>query len=302
VRKRIDWEIFGGVIVFAVVFFGLILLAKLTDTHAAQIPSPTQIELPCASGSAPLPGGQTWNFSTNKFRQNFCVDAFGVVTSNVVPTPISVPVRYTAIISVTPPAGFATTYGEGAAVLTSPTAYGASSANTAPREYFNAANATAGGANGASTGWWVGKNISMNTLIDLVRITDQRFWISVSDQALSTMSASDNPTGNYAGFRFSTIAGDTHWVCVTKNGTTQTIVDSLVTPIASKSTRLGIIFNDTAGNIQFLIEGNIVATITTTLPTPGTSLEYVFSEQTAVNNTGAGFEISQIFLAQDGHI
>jgi hypothetical protein len=52
--------------------------------------------------------------------------------------------------------------------------------------------------------------------------TGSRFFMGMSDQTLSTtMVGADNPNGNYAGLQYSTNRGDTNWMCVTKDNTTQ---------------------------------------------------------------------------------
>jgi Collagen triple helix repeat (20 copies) len=180
------------------------------------------------------------------------------------------------------------------------TAFGQTDANRAPRQYYNQSNGVVGGINGINN-YWVGKNIFAMFLIDLVRLTDQRFWIAMNDQSGITVGASDNPAGNYAAFRFSTIAGDVHWQCITKDNVTQTVVDSGITPVVTKSTRLAILFNDTIPNVSFYIDGTLVATITTHLPTSGTALRWSVTEETAVSNAGAGIEFSEAYLEQDVH-
>jgi len=52
--------------------------------------------------------------------------------------------------------------------------------------------------------------------------TGTRVFAGLSNQTTSTtMTGGDNPAGNYAGIQYSTNRGDTNWMCVTKDGTTQ---------------------------------------------------------------------------------
>jgi hypothetical protein len=147
----------------------------------------------------------------------------------------------------------------------------------------------------------VGKNISFYANLYLARITNVRAWIGVTDQTQITMAASDNPAGNYAAFRFSTIAGDSTIQCITKDGTTQTIVDSLVAPVANTGLNLSTVFNDSVPNVVFYINGVVVATITSHLPTAGTNTRYVVTTFWTVNATSAGFGFGQIYLEHDSY-
>jgi len=52
--------------------------------------------------------------------------------------------------------------------------------------------------------------------------TGARIFAGLSNQTTSTtMVGGDNPAGHYAGIQYSTNRGDTNWMCVTKDGTTQ---------------------------------------------------------------------------------
>lgn len=112
----------------------------------------------------------------------------------------------------------------------------------------------------------------VNSLIRgwMSRITDCRFWFGLSDSG-SLLTVSDTPSGNYAMFRFSTFASDGHIMCCTSDGSTQTAVSSGVSAdLASHS--YGLEFDDVTPAVKFYIDGNLVATITTTLPASGTPL------------------------------
>lgn len=111
-----------------------------------------------------------------------------------------------------------------------------------------------------------GFNINAMFEVYIARSTDIRCWIGIS--ANSSLTVSDTPTGAYAMFRFSSIAGDTHWKCITSDGTTQTIVDSGITPDTGGH-RFGIQFDDTNNKINFYIDGVLVGTSSTHLPTAG---------------------------------
>lgn len=106
-------------------------------------------------------------------------------------------------------------------------------------------------------------------------VANTRLWFGMTDQTATTMSGSANPAGSYAAFRYDTSAGDTHLQCVTKDGTTQTIVDSGITPVVGTRYRLAIDMDYDNSQVLFYIEGVLVATITTHLPAAATALRWV---------------------------
>jgi hypothetical protein len=125
---------------------------------------------------------------------------------------------------------------------------------------------TAGGWNG-NLNYMNGKNIHFSFMGNLNSKLNTRVWFGLTDQTLATQGGSDNPAGNYAAFRYSTIAGDTHYQCITKDGTTQTIVDSGITPLENTAATFGVLFNDSVPNVKFYINRVLVGTSTTHLPT-----------------------------------
>lgn len=78
------------------------------------------------------------------------------------------------------------------------------------------------------------------------------------------MAAADNPAGNYAAYRYSA-ATDTKYQCVTKDNTTQGVTDSGIAADTSAHV-FEIIFNDSAPNLVFKIDGSVVCTRTANLP------------------------------------
>lgn len=145
----------------------------------------------------------------------------------------------------------------------------------------------------------VGRNISFFWQGFSTRLTTQRFWVGMTDQTLATMGVSDNPAGNYAAFRYSSTGSDTVWQCITKDNTTQTIVSSGVAPVLNTTQTLAIVFNDSIPNVVFYINGAVVATITTHLPTSGTNLRYVSAQAWTVNSTNSELFLSHIRISSD---
>lgn len=149
----------------------------------------------------------------------------------------------------------------------------------------------------------VGKNIRLYMDGGPARTNNERVWWGLTDQTAATMSASDNPAGNYAAFRYSTVAGDTHYQCITKDGSTQTVVDSGVTPLGinvpANSEQFAIIFQDGTPNVLFYIHGNLVATIATHLPTSGTNTRFFATQLIDTNTTNSGFYLSFATVGMD---
>jgi len=102
-----------------------------------------------------------------------------------------------------------------------------------------------------------------------------RHWWGLTDQTLATMAGSDNPAGNHAALRFSSAAG-ANWSCVTKNGSTQNVVDSGTAFAGGTYYALEVIFDDSAPSVTFKINGASVcgSPVTASLPADGTNLRW----------------------------
>jgi hypothetical protein len=163
---------------------------------------------------------------------------------------------------------------------------------------FNSTNTVAGAS--GTLNYRTGRNISVLIIAGAAgKITDERWWFGVTDQAIATAGGSDNPAGNYAAFRFSTPASDTVWQAITKDGTTQNVQSTGVAPIVNTPQTFGIIFNDSTPNVQFYINGSLVATSTTHLPSASTNLRYVVTSECFVSTTNNGVLFEQLFIASD---
>jgi len=119
-----------------------------------------------------------------------------------------------------------------------------------------------------------GRNIRMQDWVRLSSITSQRIWICLTDQSLATHANSDNPAGNYACFRFSTDVPETTWKCVTKDNTTQNVVNSAIT-VDTNGHRFEIFENSSAGQYSFWIDNALVCAISSNIPTTSTNLKFV---------------------------
>jgi hypothetical protein len=171
----------------------------------------------------------------------------------------------------------------------------------------------------------MGWNLNLTTEIGLVLpspsslFTDCRFWAGLfSDayyfgqggQPIQNVGGTDTPgilQSSYyipfAAFRFCNTSGgltDTNFMAVTCDGVgpspSYTVVDTGVTPALAPSSsytsayKFAINFDDTDGNVKFYINGALVATISTTLPTGnGTNNGYMGYLATCGYHTATGF-------------
>lgn len=163
--------------------------------------------------------------------------------------------------------------------------------------YFNSVANTAIGGFGAAQ-YRTGKNIQFFGEIYIGRTTDIRIWCGVTSNLATSTGTSDTPTGSYAMFRFSTIAGDTQIQCITSDGTTQNIISSGITP-DTNSHRFLIVFNDSAPSIAFYIDDSLVATSTLHLPAASTNLGYYFSALWAVSSAAPAIGLSTVIVQSD---
>ncbi|MCU1309986.1 MAG: putative autotransporter protein [Candidatus Angelobacter sp.] len=113
-----------------------------------------------------------------------------------------------------------------------------------------------------------------------------RAFVGLTDQSAATMVGSDAPVGNYAGFIFSTTAGTTNWYCIQGNGSTSTAVSSGVVGNSTTNHKFEFAFDDTAVNVTYRIDGNIVCTNPTTATLPSANIN--MKMETAIQNLTAG--------------
>ena len=186
------------------------------------------------------------------------------------------------------------------ATVTGSTTFGTPTATFGPAVgLFSAGTGTVSGVIG-NVNYRVGRNIRATIFAGPAgKITDERWWWGFTNQSLATQGGSDNPAGNYAAFRFSTNAGDTAWQAITKDGTTQNVLPTGIVPVINQTQIFTIVFNDSVPNVQFFINGVLVATSSAHLPTSGTNLAYVLTNNCFVSTTSNGELVEQVYVTQD---
>ena len=121
----------------------------------------------------------------------------------------------------------------------------------------------------------VGRNILFQIINKQSSTITRLDWWGVTDQTAATMAAADDPAGNYAAFRYSSSA-DSNYKCITKDNTTQNVQDSGVAVDSTAYHEYEI--RESAGvNFTFYIDGTLVCTNSTNLPTSGTPLRYIYT-------------------------
>jgi hypothetical protein len=143
----------------------------------------------------------------------------------------------------------------------------------------------------------LGNLVSAQTAVMLGSLTNERIWYLVTDQTGSATSKFvniDTPVANYAGFRFSTAAGDTHWqACCGTDGTHQTLSDTGVTPSTTTLQTLTIV--PSGSSVLFYINGTLVATIATNVPTNTTTMADFLSIDNANSANARGLDFPYMY-------
>lgn len=141
--------------------------------------------------------------------------------------------------------------------------------------WATAASATARAYFGGGANYRRGRNISLSATVKLNQTANVRYWIALTDVAVTTISDADDPaSAHIIGFRYSS-GTDTNWRAVTKDGTTLGSTDTGVAPTTGGPVRLEALCDDTGGTITFKINGVTVATRTTNLPATSVNLAFV---------------------------
>jgi hypothetical protein len=161
--------------------------------------------------------------------------------------------------------------GDVATAIVAPTAVAATTTepgrlNYATTNVLNNANSVSG-----NTNYDTDNRILYQTSAAITITTIVRVWLGITNQTAATMSASANPAGNYAAFRYDTGAADATYKCITKDNANQNIIDSGVAPGTG-----GHIFEirQSSTDVVFGIDGTKVCTSAANLPAANTLMRY----------------------------
>lgn len=121
---------------------------------------------------------------------------------------------------------------------------------------------------------YVARNPRMAALIRLVELTNVSVWVGFHNASAGAVTTDTlSPANSVAAFRFSpTRAGDTSWMAVTGDGAAQTSNPTLVVPTTNVVLlEIEIISGQ---RVNFYIDGRMVKSNTTNLPSPTASLRW----------------------------
>jgi len=161
-----------------------------------------------------------------------------------------------------------------------------------------------GGSNG-SGGYSYGTVSRYSTRLLLLNSSNVRYWIGIGDGnagdwgGASATYATDTPARYYTAFRFSSGTDTTIKAICSTGGASQTIVDTGVAPDTANSMLFEII-NTSATSFAFYINGALVATITTNLPSASSRFGtfWAADNKNTATAVGAVFDWSETFYTK----
>ena len=165
-----------------------------------------------------------------------------------------------------------TVYGDANSAVTCSAASNVGASSTLPSYWQCATNTTNGNVAilSGDLSEVVGRHLRYQTYRQFSSAVTRRDWFGFTDQTGATMGASADPAGNRAAFGFDTGLTETTVKCSTKDNATETRNDSSIA--VDTSFHYFEIVEDPGVNFKFYIDGTLVCTNTTNLPTSGTPL------------------------------
>lgn len=123
--------------------------------------------------------------------------------------------------------------------------------------------------------------------------TNGRYWLAATNINGGTSGLSTNTptTIPLVGFRY-VVGTDTDWQCVTGNGSSLTVVSSGVAPDTSNPHVFQIV--PSGSSVEFYIDGTLVATISTTLPSTSTGLNWGLHLDNGATSSACSFTFFSI--------
>lgn len=139
--------------------------------------------------------------------------------------------------------------------------------------------------------------------VGVVDTTSIRVFTGLANQTIATMVTADNPAGHYAGFQFSTNRGDTTWQLVTKDNTTQNVVNTNVAFTANNVYQLSFNCTSTCTTISWQIDNLTTGTRTTgstssNLPGGSTALRLVHGVST-LTTVAKNYRMQTVYTESD---
>lgn len=131
----------------------------------------------------------------------------------------------------------------------------------------------------------------------------KRVWIGLTDETTANQLNSDTPAADFAAFRYSTVAGDTDWQCVTGDGVSVHVSPSGQT-INTTTRTFEIEIDKNGGDVRFYIDNNLVCTHQSTDNLPGslghTNMRAISrGKNLTAGATATGIRNGYIFIRSD---
>ena len=101
------------------------------------------------------------------------------------------------------------------------------------------------------------------------------------------MVGSDNPAGHYFGLTYSSARGDTTFRMVRKNGTTQTLTNSIAVDTDPHFLYLSMFPDAGSAAVQMTIDSQAALTATTTLPGNTTDMRFIAGIENLIGSSRA---------------
>lgn len=171
-----------------------------------------------------------------------------------------------------------------------------------------ASNGDEAGTSSANTAFFRGSTAGANGFFYAARIgvvdtTSITVYSGMADQTIATMVGADNPTGNHIGYQFSSGRGDTNWQFVTKDGSTQNVVNTGMAFTANKVYDLFFTCTKQCASVTWEIRNvtdgtSAQGTTSSNLPTASAALRIVLGVE-AETGTAKNIRMQQIYVEAD---
>lgn len=142
-----------------------------------------------------------------------------------------------------------------------------------------------------------------NARVGVVDTTSVRLFTGLGNQTTAVMVQNDSPTGHHIGFQYSTARGDTTWKIETKDGTTQTVVDTGIPVTAAKVYDMYLFCTPQCASVDWRIDNvtdgtTAEGTASTNLPGASTAMRMI----TGVSNlttTTKNYRMQRLYVESD---
>jgi|ERR1051326_2802324 hypothetical protein len=147
----------------------------------------------------------------------------------------------------------------------------ASSSQSIASSYRSGSNNTPAGWTGNNVNnWRFGSNLHFAATCYISRTSNVIFLCGVFDANDGGFGGTDPDSSHKKYyFRYDTTQSDSHFQCICGDGSSQSVADSGVAPTAGKSQTFAIIVDDDASEAKFYIDGDLVATVSSHVPSSG---------------------------------